>query len=62
MIDPVNTADGQTYEREAIVEWLKSHSTSPATNVHLESSNVVPNLKLREAIRAWQKRHPNFSD
>jgi hypothetical protein len=33
MRDPVCTADGQTYEREAIEEWFKGHDTSPATNL-----------------------------
>ena len=33
MRDPVCTADGQTYEREAIEEWFKGHDTRPATNL-----------------------------
>merc|ERR1712146_346013 len=30
MRDPVFTADGQTYEREAIEAWLRDHDTSPS--------------------------------
>ena len=29
MVDPVQGNDGQTYERKAIMEWLKNHNTSP---------------------------------
>jgi hypothetical protein len=29
MIDPVIAADGYTYERESIDQWLKIHDTSP---------------------------------
>ena len=35
MEEPVVTQDGQTYEREAIVRWLASNSTSPLTNAKL---------------------------
>jgi hypothetical protein len=28
---PVQTADGQSYERAAIARWLAGHATSPAT-------------------------------
>ncbi|MCO5570840.1 hypothetical protein L7F22_024568 [Adiantum nelumboides] len=31
MQDPVITADGHSYERSAIEDWLKSHDTSPKT-------------------------------
>uniref|UniRef100_A0A383VC19 U-box domain-containing protein n=1 Tax=Tetradesmus obliquus TaxID=3088 RepID=A0A383VC19_TETOB len=39
-VDPVVAADGITYERKAIVDWLGSHNTSPMTN------SVLPNLLL----------------
>ena len=29
MVDPVVTADGQTYERTFIEEWLRTHSKAP---------------------------------
>ena len=31
MEDPVMTADGHTYERAAIEQWLREHDTSPNT-------------------------------
>ena len=35
MSDPVVTSDGQTYERTAIEDWLKTHDTSPLTGGHV---------------------------
>lgn len=47
MKDPVATSDGQIYERQAIEEWLKSHNTSPLTNIALENKKltVIPFVK-----------------
>ena len=39
-------ADGFTYERSAIEQWLETHNTSPA-GVELESKQLVPNHSLR---------------
>jgi len=50
MIDPVFTDDGNTYEREAIREWLEEADTSPLTNEKLESKSLRPNLALRKMI------------
>ena len=36
MEDPVECADGTTYERKAIQAWLKNHDTSPLTNERLK--------------------------
>ena len=33
MVEPVITADGQTYERREIEAWLVNHQTSPITNL-----------------------------
>lgn len=35
MIDPVFAADGYTYEREAIQQWLQTHNMSPKTKLAL---------------------------
>ncbi|CAA7027409.1 unnamed protein product [Microthlaspi erraticum] len=51
MEDPHLTADGFTYEAEAIREWFsKGHDTSPMTNLKLPHLNLVPNRTLRSAI------------
>ena len=53
MADPVCTADGFTYEREAISEWLCTRDTSPLTGVRLESKKMIPNIILRRIIRRY---------
>ncbi|CAM9747123.1 unnamed protein product [Chrysoparadoxa australica] len=50
MRDPVSDAEGNTYERAAIIEWLASHATSPITRSPLSADELVPNRALREAI------------
>mmetsp|Transcript_359 Transcript_359/g.475 ORF Transcript_359/g.475 Transcript_359/m.475 type:complete len:566 (+) Transcript_359:604-2301(+) len=50
MIEPVVASDGYTYEKDAILKWLKSNQTSPKTNLILTNSAIVPNRTLRSAI------------
>ncbi len=50
MEDPVVCADGHSYERAAITQWLLSRDTSPCTNTSLLHRNVVPNFALRNLI------------
>jgi len=54
MHDPQVAADGFTYERKAISEWLENgHETSPMTNLRLSYLHLTPNHALRLAIQAW---------
>jgi len=48
-IYPVKAADGNTYEENAIQMWLKFHSSSPLTGVHI-SQVLMPNTKIRNEI------------
>ena len=48
-------ADGFTYERSAIEQWLKTHNTSPATGVELESKQLIPCHSLRSLIRDFHE-------
>jgi hypothetical protein len=49
-VDPVMTADGQTYERSAIQRWFdQGHRTSPATNLPLSSMALIPNIAMKRA-------------
>ena len=41
MTDPVQGNDGQTYERSAIEEWLKTHNTDPNTGSILSHKNSL---------------------
>lgn len=43
MVDPVITADGYSYEREAIEQHLKTQNTSPKTGAPLPNTNLIPN-------------------
>ena len=50
MKDPVMCADGHTYERNAITEWLKRSKTSPTTGEELVHLFLSPNHSLRATI------------
>ena len=50
MTDPVVDADGHTYEREAIVQWLRIHSTSPMTRRSMTIDELRPNRAVLDAI------------
>jgi len=52
MKDPVLCADGHTYERSCIEEWMKHNITSPLTGKELTSTNLVPNHALRSLIQS----------
>lgn len=46
--------DGFTYEKSAIIAWLRIHNTSPKTNQILSSKGLLPNRTLHAAIRTWE--------
>ena len=50
MTDPVVDADGHTYEREAIVQWLRVHHTSPMTRRSMTIDELRPNRAVLDAI------------
>jgi hypothetical protein len=56
MTDPVVLTDGFSYERKAIVEWMKSKVVSPMTGITV-SDSIVPNTVLRVLICEWRQRH-----
>jgi hypothetical protein len=53
MEDPCFAADGYTYERRVIEQWLQKHDTSPMTNLRLNHKDVTPNYAVRSAIKDW---------
>eukprot|EP00037_Helgoeca_nana_P031556 m.404739 g.404739 ORF g.404739 m.404739 type:complete len:592 (-) comp28421_c0_seq4:3606-5381(-) len=48
--NPVVAADGFTYERAIIEEWLETHDTSPITNATLDHKQLVPNNTIKALI------------
>lgn len=51
MQDPMSDFEGNSYERAAILEYLKTHSTSPVTGNPLIVLHLTPNNALKEKIR-----------
>jgi hypothetical protein len=50
-IDPVVAADGSSYERTAIEDWLaRGNTTSPMTNSPLAHTQLTPNRTLRAHV------------
>ena len=47
MVTPVITPEGHTYEKNAILEWLKNNSSDPQTRNPLNSSMLKPNTSLQ---------------
>lgn len=55
MQDPVQAADGHSYERSAIIRWFREGKcTSPMTNEQMEME-LVENHALREVIAEWSR-------
>lgn len=58
MIDPVIAADGNTYERSAIEEWLRSNKTSPVnTTQKLAHTEVIPNRRTLRKIQKFKNEN-----
>ena len=43
-------ADGHTYEKTAIEDWLQRNDTSPVTKQPLRHKRLVPNVVIRGFI------------
>ncbi|CAN6860657.1 unnamed protein product, partial [Brassica oleracea] len=55
MNEPCVAADGYTYDRRALEEWMADHRTSPVTNLPLQNINLLPNHTLYAAIVEWRR-------
>ena len=62
MMEPVFTADGQTYEKKDIEQWLENHDTSLLTGDKLANKTLVPNFALRQLIHELLEAHPELLD
>eukprot|EP01028_Stygiella_incarcerata_P005611 TRINITY_DN2351_c0_g1_i1.p1 TRINITY_DN2351_c0_g1~~TRINITY_DN2351_c0_g1_i1.p1 ORF type:complete len:697 (+),score=202.31 TRINITY_DN2351_c0_g1_i1:44-2134(+) len=52
MLDPVIAADGHTYDRENITEWLNVRLISPTTGLKLPHATLIPNHLLKSLIHS----------
>jgi hypothetical protein len=61
--DPVTLETGQTYEREAIQEWIKrGNTTCPITRQPLSADSLPKtNYVLKRLITYWKEQHPAFA-
>jgi len=50
MEDPVISPEGISYEKENIINWLKTNKVEPTTKRYLEERLLYPNLVLRNLI------------
>ncbi|KAL4185643.1 hypothetical protein AMTRI_Chr10g6960 [Amborella trichopoda] len=63
MEDPVTIESGQTYERSAIIEWLKEFEDDsnppicPVTRIELKSTSFATNTSLKSTIKEWKERN-----
>lgn len=53
MFEPVLDTEGNSYERSALLDWLKLHRTSPISRQPLSERMVVPNNALRDCIHEF---------
>ena len=57
MIDPVVTVQGVSFQRDAILKRLETHSTCPVTGSTLNASGLLTNTKLQWKIRYWKSKN-----
>ncbi len=57
MVDPVIDPDGNSYEREAIMDWLRRQQTSPITRHLLLPTQLAPNRALKNIIETFKHNH-----
>jgi hypothetical protein len=61
MNDPVVlVADGNTYERQSILNWLETHDTSPVTGQVLNSKEMTPNIPIKKLIQEFKSGRPTL--
>jgi len=50
MVEPVIDAEGNTFEKKALLHWLSLYGVSPVSRQPLNANLVVPNFALRDTI------------
>jgi U-box domain len=59
MVDPVIAPDGNSYERQAIENWIRANGTSPVTREAMTLAQLRPNNALYDLIQGEKKRTPD---
>lgn len=54
MTDPVVTAEGNTFERVALEDWVAQAGTNPATGAQMAMDQVQPDTALQNSIQGYQ--------
>jgi U-box domain len=55
MIWPTVSKYGHTFEKHAILAWLKRGSSCPLSRQQLSAADLQPNYSLRQEIQQWQE-------
>lgn len=53
--DPVLADDGNTYERDAITQWIIRHGTSPRTKKTLRLNQLIPNNTIKNSVENFKQ-------
>ena len=61
MREPVIDREGNTYEKEAILEWLKINNTSPVTRNIMRKEDLIPNRAVNHITKPPEKNITNCS-
>ncbi|CAF1183475.1 unnamed protein product [Didymodactylos carnosus] len=59
--DPLLAADGHTYERKAIVEWIKLKGASPINRERIKLKDLRSNLIVKELVDEYRSSLPYLS-
>lgn len=54
MMDPFSDPDGNSYEKTAIVNWLRDHGSSPITRRPMSIHDLRPNRALKDLIEQYK--------
>jgi len=60
MRDPYIDPDGNSFERQTIMDWLSRNPVSPITRRPMVQANLVPNRSLRTLIQEFLDRNPSL--
>jgi len=52
MREPVIATDGITYEKDAIIAWLRQHGTSPQTRQPMNANDLLPNRAIAQVLES----------